>query len=133
MGVDAKLRGRGPVEKEPEVEGAMQVPQDPLHCGEVRLPRIVHVEAYLLDGVGDVGLGEDEVLKCPGDAPVAGRIGDQGAGSRDLALRVHRGRVGLALGHTSALEEVDDVLALVKEQALGTALDGDPQEVMERP
>jgi hypothetical protein len=99
----------------------------------VRLPRIVHVEAYLLDGVGDVGPGEDEVLKCPGNAPVAGRIGDRGAGGGDLALRVHRGRTGLALGHASALEEVDGVLALVKEHALGTTLDGDPQEVMERP
>jgi hypothetical protein len=52
--------------------------QDPLHRGEVRLPRIVHVEAYPLDDVGDVGPGEDEVLKCPGDAPIAGRIDDRG-------------------------------------------------------
>jgi hypothetical protein len=40
---------------------------------------------------------------------------------------------GLALGHASTLKEVDDVLALVKEHALGTALDGDPQKVVERP
>jgi hypothetical protein len=56
-----------------------------------------------------------------------------GTGSRDLALHVHRGRTGLALGHASALKEVDGVLSLVKEQALGTTLDDDPQEVMEHP
>jgi hypothetical protein len=31
------------------------------------------------------------------------------------------------------LEEVNDVLSLVKEHALGPALDGDPQEVVEGP
>jgi hypothetical protein len=77
------------------------------------------VEAHLLDSVGDVGPGEDEVLKCPGNAPVAGWISDRGAGDGDLALRVHRGRAGLALGHASALKEVDGVLPLVKEHALG--------------
>jgi hypothetical protein len=41
----------------------MQVPQYALHRGEVRLPRIMRVEAYLLDGVGNVGPGEYEVLK----------------------------------------------------------------------
>jgi hypothetical protein len=91
------------------------------------------VEAYLLDGVGDVGLGEDKVLKCPDDAPVAGWISDQGAGSGDLALRVHRGRAGLAPSHASTTKEVNCVLALVKEHALGTALDGLPQEVMKHP
>jgi hypothetical protein len=44
ISVDAKLRCRGPAEKEPEVEGATQVLQDPLHRGEVRLQRIVHVD-----------------------------------------------------------------------------------------
>ena len=60
IGVDAKLSGRGPSQKKPEVKSATQVPQDPLHRGEVRFLRVVHVEAHLLDGVGDVGPGEDE-------------------------------------------------------------------------
>jgi hypothetical protein len=93
----------------------------------------MYVEAHLLDDVGDVGPGEDEVLRCPDKAPVAGRISDRGACGGGLALRVHRGRAGLALGHASALEEVDGVLSLVKEHALGPALVGDPQEVVERP
>jgi hypothetical protein len=86
----------------------------------------MHVEAHLLDGIGDVRSSEDEVLQCPGKAPVAGRIGYRGTDDGDLALRVHRGHAGLALGHASALEEVDSVLPLVKEHALGTTLDGDP-------
>ena len=67
-----------------------------------------------MDGVGDVGPSEDEVLKCPGSTPVTGWIGDRGAGRGDLALRIHRGRDGLTLGHSSALKKVDGVLPLVK-------------------
>jgi hypothetical protein len=94
-----KLRGRGPAYKEPEVEGATQVPQDPVHRGEVRLPRVVHVEAHLLDGIGDVGPGEDEVLKCPGNAPIAGRIGDRGSAAETLPCVL----TGVARGLHSAM------------------------------
>jgi hypothetical protein len=36
-----------------------------LHCGEVRLLGIVHMEADQMDGVGDVGVGERQVLEGP--------------------------------------------------------------------
>jgi hypothetical protein len=91
------------------------------------------VEAHLLDGVGNVGPGEDDVLKGPGKTPVAGWIGDQGGSGGEFALRIHRGRAGLAVSHASALKDVDGVLPLVEEHALGTTLDGDPQEVVECP
>jgi hypothetical protein len=92
----------------------------------MRLPRVVHVKAHLLDGVGNVGPGEEEVLKGPGKTPVAGWIGDRGAGCREFALRIHKSREGLAFNHASTFKNVDDVLPLVEEQALGTALDSDP-------
>jgi hypothetical protein len=39
--------------------------QSALHGGEVGLPWIMHVEADLLDGVGDVEAGERQVLEGP--------------------------------------------------------------------
>lgn len=36
-----------------------------------------------------------------------------------------------AISHGSVLEDVDGVLALVEEQALGPTLDGDHQEVVQ--
>jgi hypothetical protein len=39
-------------------------------CSEMGLPRSVHMQAHLLDGVGDVGPGEREVLERAGEAPV---------------------------------------------------------------
>jgi hypothetical protein len=133
IGVDAKFRGGGPAKKEPEVKSAPQVPQNPLQRGEMRLSRVVHVKAHLLDGVGDVGPGEEEVLKGPGKTPVAGWIGNRGAGGGEFALCVHWSRAGLAVNHASTFKDVDGVLPLVEEQTLGTSLDGDPQEVVERP
>jgi hypothetical protein len=40
-----------------------------LHDGEVGLPWIMHVEADLLDDVGDVRAGEYQVLEGPSEAP----------------------------------------------------------------
>jgi hypothetical protein len=42
------------------------------------------VEAHRLDGVSDVGSGEDEVLKGPGNTLVACGIGDRGAVAESL-------------------------------------------------
>jgi hypothetical protein len=55
--------------------------------------------------------------------------GDDG----EFALRIHRSRAGLAFSHASAFKDVDGILPLVEEQAHGRALDGDSQEVVERP
>jgi hypothetical protein len=47
------------------------------------------VKAHLLDGIGDVWLGEEEVLKGPDKTSVAGWIGNRGAGGGEFALRLH--------------------------------------------
>jgi hypothetical protein len=44
----------------------------------MRLPRSVHMQAHLLDDVGDVRPREGEVLERAGQAPVGRRIGDRG-------------------------------------------------------
>jgi hypothetical protein len=61
-----------------EVGSAPKVPQDPLHSDEMWLPRGVHMKAHLLDDIGDVRMGEDEVLQRPSKTPVAGGISYQG-------------------------------------------------------
>jgi hypothetical protein len=40
----------------------VEIAQDPFESGEMRLPRGVHMQAHLLDDVGDVGHREGEVL-----------------------------------------------------------------------
>jgi hypothetical protein len=127
IGVDNEVGGSRPSKEEAELGGAPEVSRDPLHSGEMWLPWGVHIEAHLLDDVGDVGASEDEVLQGPGETPIAGRISYRRAIiGGDLALSVHRSRVGLTISHASALEVIDGVLALVEEQALGPVLGGDP-------
>jgi hypothetical protein len=75
---------------EAEVQGAFQIAQDTLHHGEVRLPRNMHMKANLLDGIGDVGAGECEILEGPGEAPKLSWISNRRPKSGgDLGLCVH--------------------------------------------
>jgi hypothetical protein len=61
------------------------------------------MQAHLLDGVGDVGPGEGEVLGCVGET------------------------------HASPLQDVDGILALMEEETLRPALGGDTEKVVEGP
>jgi hypothetical protein len=62
------------------------------------------MEAHLLDGVGDVGPGEDEVLERAGQAPVGRRVGDRRpVVLRELCLSVDMRGAELAVRHVSLL------------------------------
>jgi hypothetical protein len=53
------------VKKQTIVKSALEVVEDPLCNHEMGLLRVVHVEAHLLDRIGDVEPGEGEVLESP--------------------------------------------------------------------
>jgi hypothetical protein len=53
IGVD-ELGRRGPVEKKLVVKSALKVLKNPLHISKIRLLRMMHVEAQLLNNIGDV-------------------------------------------------------------------------------
>jgi hypothetical protein len=100
----------------------------------VGLPRGVHMQAHLLDDVGDVGPREGEVLERAGEASVGRRIGDRGlVVLRELRLSVNLCGTTLVVGHASPLQDVDGVLALVEEEILRPVLGGDAEEVVEGP
>jgi hypothetical protein len=58
------------------VEGALEVPEDVLRGREMGLTGVAHVEAHLLDRVGNVRPGEGEVLESPSQAAVCSRVTD---------------------------------------------------------
>jgi hypothetical protein len=74
IGVDDKVRRRGATKKQAVVEGALEVPKDALRGREMGLTRDVHVEAHLLDCIGNVGPGEGEVLESPSQAAVGSSV-----------------------------------------------------------
>jgi hypothetical protein len=84
--------------------------------------------------VADVGPTKGQVLESAGEAPVRHCIGDRGPiVLRELRLSVDRRGAGLTVGHTSLLQDVDGVLALVEEETLRPMLDSDVEEVVKGP
>jgi multidrug efflux pump subunit AcrA (membrane-fusion protein) len=98
---------------ESQVQRAADVSEDPLQGRQVRLTRVMHVEADLLNGVRDVGPGEGEVLQCTGETPkVSGIHHRRTVVGGELGGGVDRGVAGLAVRHAGMLESVDAVLSL---------------------
>jgi hypothetical protein len=78
------------------------------------------MEADLLDGVGDVGACEGEVLKCPGETAEVRWGGDRSIICGGvLGGGVDGGGAGLAVCLASPIPNVETVLALAKQEARG--------------
>jgi hypothetical protein len=87
----------------------------------------MHVEADLLDDVGDVGAGECQVLEGPGEAPEVSWISNRRPElSGDLGLRVHRCQNWFAVHHASSLKNIESKLTLSEEEPISLMLYGDP-------
>jgi hypothetical protein len=94
----------------------------------------MHVEADLLDGIGDVGAGERQVLEGPGETPKVSWVSNRRPRlGRDLGMRVHWRQNWLAVHHTSSLKNIESKLTLSEEESASLMLYGDPQEMMEGP
>jgi hypothetical protein len=89
----------------------------------------MHMKANLLDGIGDVGVGERQGLEGPDEAPELSWISNMRPGSGgDLGLLVHRRRGQLAVHHSSTLKDVNSELSLSEEESICLMLYRDPQK-----
>jgi hypothetical protein len=92
----------------------------------------MHVEADLLDGIGDVGAGERQVLEGPSEAPEVSRISNmRSALGGDLDLCVHQHRNRLAVHHVNSLKNIESKLTLSEEEIVRLMLYEDSQKMME--
>jgi hypothetical protein len=106
--------------------------QNALHGDEVGLSRIMHVTADILDDIGDVGLGERQVLEGPHEAPEVSWISNRRLKlGRDLGLCVHRHRNRLVVRHASSLKNIKSKLMLSEEEPVRRMLYRDSQKMME--
>jgi hypothetical protein len=93
---------------------------------EVGLPWIIHVEADLLNDVGDVGAGECQVLKSIGEAPEVSQISNKRLGlGGDLGMHFHQHRNQLAIHHACSLKNIERKLTLSEEESVRLMLYGD--------
>jgi hypothetical protein len=92
----------------------------------------MHVEADLLDDVGDVGVGERQVLEGPSEDPeVSWTSNKRPELSGDLGLRVHRHQNRLAVPHANSLKNIESKLTLSEEELVSLMLYRDSKEMME--
>jgi hypothetical protein len=88
----------------------------------------MHMKANLLDGVGDAGAGECQVLEGPDETPELSQISNRRPKSgRDLGLRFHGRRDRLAVHHASALKDVESEMVLSEEESICLILYRNPQ------
>jgi hypothetical protein len=92
----------------------------------------MHVEADLLDDVGDVGAGEHQVLEGLGEAPEVSQISNRRPRlDGDHGMRVHQRRNRLAVHHASSLKNIESKLTLSEEELVRLMLYGDSRKMME--
>jgi hypothetical protein len=70
VSVDDELGGGREVQVQAVVNSPTQVTEEALESSEMGLSWIMHMEAYLLNCIGDVRPGECEILKCTSKTPV---------------------------------------------------------------
>jgi hypothetical protein len=134
VGVDDKVGAGRAAQQQAEVRRPTKIAQDAFHGRQVRLPRVVHVQADLLHGISDVGLCERQVLEGSGNASeLRGVRNRRPRVVSQLHLEVDWSRTRLAVRHDYPLEDVKCVGALVEEQPIWMTLDSDVEEVVKRP
>jgi hypothetical protein len=101
-----------------QVKSAFDVSKDPLHQVEMRLARCMHVEAGLLNGMGNVRASECQVLQSARKATILRGIRKKSTiSSRQLTPDVNGSGARVALNHPCTLQELDGVLSLRKNHA----------------
>jgi hypothetical protein len=87
--------------------------------------------ADLLDSVGEIRPGESEVLQASSKTPISSRISHKiTQSSRQLRLSVNRSGARLAVSHPGTLQDIQGILALVKEKTSLTGLNCHAHEVV---
>jgi hypothetical protein len=99
----------------------------------MRFPGIMHVQADLLNCIGDIWPGEGEVQKSSSKTAVLAGIRNRGTISRELRVSIHRSAARLAVTHTSSLQNLQHILALREKKAVTSALNADTQKMVKRP
>jgi len=86
-----------------KIQSALKVAENALHSAKMRLSRVMHIEADLLNSISNVRTGEGEILKCSSNAAIVSRVSDGNTISRKLSMSINRSTIGLAVKHTGTL------------------------------
>ena len=91
----------------------------------------MHVETYLLDGIGDIRTSESQILQCTSQTTILSRVSNLRTVGGQLGVQVDGSAARLASTHPDAFQDVQSILPLREQKAIIAAGDGDTNEVME--
>jgi hypothetical protein len=96
-----------------KVEGSLKVSKNPFSSNKVIFPGIMHVQADLLDSIGNIRPGEGQILKCTTKAAIGSGVSNWRTSiCRDFGTSINGGGAGLAVIHSVAAENVQSILPL---------------------
>lgn len=117
----------------PEPRGGANIPHNSLEDGEVWLPRVMHEQADLLNGVDDVRARQGEVPESTCQTSIERQIGGrQPVGYRELGTCIDGRVYGLAVAHVSVLDDLKSVLVLGVKEPMLVVSDVNHHKVMGR-
>ena len=91
------------------------------------------MKSHLLHDILDLRSSQGEGLESTNDRPIESSIRSRRTiRCRKLGLRINRRSGGLAVKHAGVLQELVNVLLLMKEEAIRTAHHLDTEEVVQR-
>ena len=97
----------------------------------MRLPRIMHMEANLLNSVGDGWTSESQILQSSSKTAKISRVGNRNSTiRRELWICVNWRGTRLAVRHTGTLKNLHHILALGQKKTRTTVLHMYTQKMM---
>jgi hypothetical protein len=109
------------------------VTKNPLVETPVHITRRMHVETHLVDGIGDIGYSERQVLQGADDTVILRNIGGRRA-SGGICFRLGvdwRGRK-LVIHHSGVIQNISVIGCLMEMKTMLISLNLDAEEVVQR-
>jgi hypothetical protein len=116
------------------VSSPLKVTNDTLQSSHVWFLGVMHMETDLLNGIGNVRMGERQVLKSTGQTPELSSILNYWTrAGRQLGLKINGCRAGFTTGHTRTVNDIQSISTLLKKKTIRSALYCNAKEMMKRP
>jgi len=97
----------------------------------MKVSRVMHMQAYLRNNIGDIRMSKSEILQSTSDTAVVSRIRHRRTISgRQLGVSVHRSAAGLAVTHASAVQDIQQIMSLGKKHAIITTLNSNTRKML---
>jgi hypothetical protein len=105
-----------------EFQITLKIVLNALHSSKMRLSRIMHIQADLLNGVCYIWTGEGEILQSTNNTAILCGVGHRSTISRQLGVSINGRTARLAVTHTCPIQNIQRILQLCEKQTIISTL-----------